>query len=207
MLNSNPQTPDELAFLPYYSALLDYGDERWIGFGTLTHAHETPAVLQIERGRDLMHAIGRENDCFGDRLHWIIRAEGGHVGKDGADPKDEARTHLHFLLSGHRIIDGHLHPFSPEEARSFLENNWEYGRAEVKPYLAGQCDLAYLLKCRGGPQSPAWDDRVELSRSLLSELKERRDLMMPLGLQRFAAKRLAQMRNSDRQKGGNRKGR
>lgn len=194
---TNPTTPtveDALKHLPYYAALRDYGASRWICFGTLTHAHAKPAPLQLERFRELMHAIGRENDSFGKRLHWVVRAEGGHRNEGKARSEDETRMHLHFLLADHRVIAGHTHPFTREAACTFLEDNWKFGRADVQPFDPTRKGLEYVMKSAGGPSSPSWDDTVELSPSLLTHLKEKKDLSMPLGLKRFAARRLAELK-------------
>ena len=61
-----------------------------------------------------------------------------------------------------------------EEACKFLENHWSHGRSEVAPYDATKDGLGYILKCPFGPNSDEWNDKVEISTSLMTVLKNKK---------------------------------
>ena len=165
--NDNRDTADEFKHLPYYAALKDYDAAKWICFGTLTHANATSTTTQLARFKALMDAIGLKNKSLGCRLHYVVRVENDKGGKD------DTGIHLHFLLGGHKVIDGHRHQFTKDEACTFLEKEWAYGISEVMPYESGKDGLGYILKCKDGPQSKEWDDVVEISPALMTLLKNK----------------------------------
>jgi hypothetical protein len=158
--SQNTSLADPFKHLPHYAALQEYGSFNWACFGGLSHKYPTSVTSQLAHVRTLMDTLGSLNGSFGRRLHWVVRAE----------KNAQKEIHLHFLLGGHKVTDGHKHRFSPKEACDFLEKNWEYGTCDVRIYDSRQDGLGYVLKSDGRDA----EDIVELSPSLTTFLKKKK---------------------------------
>ena len=144
--------------LPIIHSLRRYSIEGWICFGCLRPKHPTSTATLVEQFKTLMDTLGGPNHCFGKRLHWLLRVEGG----DG-----QADRHLHFLLGGHKVTDGHYHPFYIQEVCDFLKANWPHGIPFVEPYQSCLDGVGYVTKIRKPTER---DDYYELSHSLMRHL-------------------------------------
>lgn len=177
---NNIKTPPKddvlLKHLPHYSALLEYDSTEWVAFGTLTHRYPTSPKTQFDRFTSLMDEIGGLNGSYGRRLHWMARIEMGKLGKLAEHGKREPQWHLHFVLAAHKVTDAHRHTMTSTEACRFLDAKWKHGKSEVVPYDQNLDGIGYILKCPAGPNSDGWNDRVEISPSLLTYLKNRKTI-------------------------------
>ena len=150
---------DPFKHLPHYAALQEYDSSDWVCFGGLTHKYPTSVAAQLAHFRTLMDTLGSLNGSFGRRLHWVVRAE-----KSFSDA-----LHLHFLLGGHKVTDGHKHQFTAQQACDFLGRNWEYGTCDLQVHDHTKDGLGYILKSTGKDR----DDTVEISPALMTFLKRR----------------------------------
>jgi len=140
--------------LPIAHALNRYDESNWICFGHLTYAEPISGKTAASDFKQLMDSIGWVNFCFGKRLDWFLRLEGG---------KEDQHLHLHFLLGGHKVTDGYHKRFTPESACDFLLEHWHHGIADIRPYEAGKGGVGYVTKIRIQEDR---DDFYELSHSL-----------------------------------------
>ena len=156
------QVNGSLEHLPISHFLRRYNIESWICFGLLTHKYPTKLETQVEHFRTLMDTLGGPNHCFGKRLHWFLRAEGGN------GPNDKLR-HLHFILGGHKVTDGHYRQFYIIEVCDFLNANWSHGMSFVQPYQPDEDGVGYVTKIQ---KSADRDDYYEVSHALKKHLLE-----------------------------------
>lgn len=143
----------------------NYPKDAWLVIGTLTHAEKTSAETQLRHFRDLMHAIGKPNRTFGQRLHWIVRVGGG--------AGTENHTHLHFLLAETKITDGLLVRYTADQVVDAIKSHWSrhgmVDQQKVERFDSSRNGLSYVLRDEGEAQERV----VEMSRSLRSIIKRR----------------------------------
>jgi hypothetical protein len=140
--------------LPIAEVLDRYEKTDWFLFGFLTTATPKTAELLLELFEELMNQLGKENNCFGKRLHWFARVE--VAGED--------HRHLHFLVGRHKVADGILRQFSAVAACGFLQGKWKkHGIAKIKPYDATRDGVGYVTKA---PLVEMRDDPYVLSYGL-----------------------------------------
>ena len=143
----------------------NYPKDAWLIIGTLTHAHKTSAETQLRHFRELMDKIGKPNDVFGRRLHWIVRVGGG----EGT----ESHTHLHFLLAEEKITNGFFVRYTSDQVIETIKDHWsKYGMADqqkVERFDSSRNGLSYVLRDEGRSQERI----VEMSSGLRSVIKKR----------------------------------
>lgn len=141
-----------------------YPRESWLLMGTLTHARPTSAETQLRHFRELVHAIGKPNNTFGHRLHWICRVGGG--------AGTSTHTHLHFLLSKHQITDGDRFSYNPDQLIAFIQDNWtQFGmkeHQEITIFDSSRPGVEYVLR----DESPNQERMVEMSQGLIATIKK-----------------------------------
>ncbi len=155
-----------LKTLPEFSLLQKgYSKDEWLIIGTLTHAKKISAATQLLHFKKLMHALGKPNNTFGHRLHWLARVGGG----EGTN----AHTHLHFLLSKHQLTNGHRFSYTPDEVVEFIETYWtdKYGMKEhqdIALFDSSRNGISYVLR----DESREQERIVEMSQALHAHLKK-----------------------------------
>lgn len=145
--------------LPIAHSLRAYKKENWICFGGLTHRNPTVISTQVDNFKTLMDTLGGPNHCFGKRLHWFLRTETGIGSTD---------HHIHFLLGGHKVTDGHFRPFKISEVCDFLRANWTHGICFIEPFQSGLDGVGYVTKITKNTDR---DDHFELSDALTKQLR------------------------------------
>lgn len=119
-----------------------YPRENWLLMGTLTHARPTSAETQLRHFRELVHAIGKPNNTFGHRLHWVCRVGGG--------AGTSSHIHLHFLLGKHHISNGHEFAYNPDQLIALIEDNWtRFGmkeHQEISIFDSSRPGVEYVLR-------------------------------------------------------------
>ena len=133
---------------------LDRYSQNWFVMGTLTSFKATSPSLLLKQFSILMDTLGGVNKSHGKRLHWFARVEG-----DGIDK----RPHIHFLLGGERVQNGHTNQMNKKECCDFISRNWIYGINEVVPYESIADGIGYVTKIKSERER---DDRYELSEGL-----------------------------------------
>lgn len=151
---------DLFKHLPHYSAFKQYHPSDWICFGGLTHKHSASINTQLDHFKTLMDSLGSLNGSHGHRLYWVVRVEKNLSNE----------YHLHFLLGGHKVTDGHKHQFTPKQACEFIAKKWKHGTCSTEVYDLRKNGLGYILKTNGHDS----DDTVVLSRSLNTFLKRKK---------------------------------
>lgn len=150
---------DYTKYLPIYGAVKDNKKVRWIAFGTFTSGIPRSPKTLIKIFKNIIHQIGLLNNSYEKRLHYVARCE-KHLSGD---------WHIHFLLGGHKIIDGNNSSITINQACEYLENLWnDYGISEVEEYDQNKTGLEYILKKRNNEEH---DDLVAVSSALLSLLE------------------------------------
>lgn len=152
--------------LPEFELLQkNYPKENWLLIGTLTHSRPTSAETQLRHFRELVHAIGKPNNTFGHRLHWICRVGGG--------AGTSSHTHLHFLLSKHHITNGHRFSYTTDQLIAFIQDNWtQFGmkkQQKIEVFDSSRPGVEYVLR----DESPNQERMVEMSQGLISTIKKR----------------------------------
>lgn len=141
-----------------------YPREKWLLMGTLTHARPTSAETQLRHFRELVHAIGKPNNTFGHRLHWVCRVGGG--------AGTSRHTHLHFLLSKHQITDGNRFSYNPDHLIAFIQDSFkQFGmkeHQEIRVFDSSRPGVEYVLR----DESPNQERMVEMSQGLISTIKK-----------------------------------
>jgi len=151
--------PDYRKYLPIYGAVKNNKKVDWIVFGTLTSSVPRSPKTLIKIFKSIIHQIGLLNNSYERRLHYIARCE-KHL-------SDE--WHIHFLLGGHKIVDGKNSSISINECCEYLEKLWnDYGIAEVDEYNRDKGGLEYILKKRNADEH---DDDVIVSSAIMTMLK------------------------------------
>lgn len=143
----------------------NYPKDAWLIIGTLTHAQKSSAETQLRHFRELMDKIGKPNDVFGRRLHWIVRVGGGKG--------TENHTHLHFLLAEEKITNGFFVRYTADQVIDAIKSHWEkYGMAEqqkIERFDSSRNGLSYVLRDEGRDQERI----VEMSPALRTVIKRR----------------------------------
>lgn len=143
----------------------NYPKDEWLVIGTLTHAKKASAETQLRHFREMVHALGRPNNTFGHRLHWLVRVGGG----EGTS----AHTHLHFLLSRHQVINGHKFSYTPEQVIEFIKNYWTkhamMEHQDVQLFDSSRNGVSYVLRDEGREQERI----VEMSQALRALIKKK----------------------------------
>ena len=137
---------------------LDRYPSNWFLIGSLTSKKKTSPGLLLEQFSILMDTLGGVNKSHGKRLHWFARVEGDGVIKN---------HHLHFLLGGERVENGHTHKMNKNECCDFISRNWTYGISEVTPFDYQEDGVGYVTKIQSDRER---DDRYELSEGLRKTL-------------------------------------
>jgi hypothetical protein len=151
--------------LPEFELLQKYyPKENWLIMGTLTHAKPTSAETQLRHFNEVIHALGKPNNTFGHRLHWIARIGGG--------AGTSSHTHIHFLLSKHQITNGHKFSYTPEQAIDFILKQWtKFGMKEqqrIYRFDSSRPGVEYVLR----DESQHQERKVEISQSLRQLIKK-----------------------------------
>jgi hypothetical protein len=116
---------------------LDRLCNQWSIFGSLTYRNDPPSpTKQVKDCIQLFATLGDLNHSHTDLLQWVIRVE----------YSEGNRYHLHFLLSGDRIVNGHHHPMTVENACKVLCDNWTHGTRKVVPYDPAEDGVGYITK-------------------------------------------------------------
>jgi len=143
----------------------NYPKDAWFIIGTLTHAQKSSAETQLRHFRELMDKIGKPNDVFGKRLHWIVRVGGG----EGT----ENHTHLHFLLAEEKITNGFFVRYTADQLIEAIKIYWsKYGMPEqqkIDRFDSSRNGLSYVLRDEGRDQERI----VEMSKALRAVIKKR----------------------------------
>jgi hypothetical protein len=156
--NQNNET-DYKKYLPIYGALKNNHNVKWIVFGTFTSGVPRSPKTLIKIFKSIIHQIGMLNNSYERRLHYVARCE-KHLSGD---------WHIHFLLGGHKIIDGENSRITINEACEYLDTLWnDYGIADVEEYDKNKKGLEYILKKRNDDEH---DDPIIVSSALLTMLK------------------------------------
>ncbi|MFM8337743.1 MAG: hypothetical protein ACKODK_19465 [Opitutaceae bacterium] len=151
--------------LPEFALLTkNYSKDAWFIIGTLTHAQRTSAETQLRHFRELMDEIGRPNDVFGRRLHWIVRVGGGEGTAN--------HTHLHFLLAEHKVTDGHTVKLTADEVIATIKKFWSrFGmpaHQEIERFDSSKNGLSYVLREENKDQERI----VEMSQALRAQISK-----------------------------------
>jgi hypothetical protein len=118
---------------------LDRLCNQWSIFGTLTYRNDPPSpTTQVKDCIQLFTTLGNLNHSHTDLLQWVVRVE----------YSEGSRFHLHFILGGDRIVNGHHHPMSVADACKVLCDNWTHGSSEVVPYDPSEDGVGYITKGR-----------------------------------------------------------
>jgi hypothetical protein len=155
-----------LKTLPEFSLIKkNYPKNAWLIMGTLTHAKPTSAATQLLHFHELMDALGKSNDVFGKRLHWVVRVGGG----EGTN----THTHLHFLLAEHKITNGHTIKFTAEQVIQAIKKHWAghgmEAHQKIERFDPSKNGLAYIFRDESRDQERI----VEMSSALRSLIKKR----------------------------------
>lgn len=150
---------DYKKYLAIYGALKNNNNVRWIVFGTFTSGVPRSPKTLIKIFKSIIHQIGLLNNSYERRLHYVARCE-KHLSGD---------WHIHFMLGGHKIIDGENSRITINEACEYLETLWnDYGISDVEKYDRNKSGLEYILKKRTADEN---DDQIIVSSALLTMLK------------------------------------
>jgi len=150
---------DYKKYLTIYGALKNTKNVHWIIFGTFTSGLPRSPKTLIKIFKSIIHQIGLLNNSYERRLHYVARLE-KHLSGD---------WHIHFLLGGHKIIDGENSSITINEACEYLDTLWhDYGIADVEEYDQDKGGLEYILKKRNADEH---DDPIIVSSALLTMLK------------------------------------
>ena len=150
---------DYIKYLPIYGALKDNKKVKWIAFGTFTSGIPRSPKTLIKIFKSIIHQVGLLNNSYERRLHYVARLE-KHLSGD---------WHIHFLLGGHKIIDGNNSSITINQACKYLETLWnDYGISDVQEYDQNKSGLEYILKEKNANEH---DDPTIVSSALLTMLK------------------------------------
>ena len=152
---------------PFYPALAEYENYKWLIFGTLTHSMMTSASSQVKNFNLFIDQFARGLSTRGNRLHWVLRVEG----KQPTNPNSLKNTHLHFLLGSHKVTDSKKIEVSVEDASARLEAMWPHGISQITPYESDKSGVSYVLKAETLADA---QDQVLLSKAIYAYLQRRK---------------------------------